>query len=81
LTSSKAAQKAMGKNWKKLHRFIYTASVAVIIHYFWQLKGNLLEPIFYTIIVGLLLLFRVTVWLQNKYLSKLMVPKSRKQDD
>jgi len=56
LTSPKWAKKRMGKTWKKLHRFIYLAAVAAVIHYFWQLKGNLAEPLFYSIIVFLLLL-------------------------
>ena len=81
ITSSKAAKKWMGKAWKKLHQYIYLASVAVIIHYFWQLKGNLLQPIFYAFIVFLLLSFRAIGWLRNKYLSRLMVPKSRSIED
>jgi sulfoxide reductase heme-binding subunit YedZ len=64
LTSSKWAKKCLGKNWKKLHRFIYIAAVAAIIHYFMQLKANLAEPLFYSIIVLLLLSFRVLVWLK-----------------
>lgn len=66
LTSSKAAKKLMGKSWKKLHRYIYIGSVAVIIHYFWQLKGNLWQPIFYALIIGILLLFRIMLWVRNK---------------
>ena len=72
------AKKYLGKNWKKLHRFIYLAAGAGILHYFWQLKGNLIEPLFYLIIIVLLLGFRVLVWLANRQLSKLMIPKSRK---
>jgi hypothetical protein len=34
----------------------------LIIHYFWQLKGNLLEPVFYAILIVILLAFRVAVW-------------------
>ncbi|MEQ1739264.1 MAG: protein-methionine-sulfoxide reductase heme-binding subunit MsrQ [Methyloglobulus sp.] len=81
ITSPKSAKKMMGKSWKKLHRFIYPASVAVIIHYFWQLKGNLLQPVFYTILVILLLAFRVAVWLKNRQFNRLMIPKSRPIDD
>lgn len=68
LTSSKAAKKLMGKNWKKLHRYIYLASGAAIVHYFWQLKGNLAEPLFYLLIIFLLLGFRVGVWYKAKVL-------------
>ena len=81
LTSPKSAKKWMGKAWKKLHRFIYPASIAVIIHYFWQLKGNLLQPVFYTLLVFLLLAFRVMVWYKNRQFSRLMIPKSREIDD
>lgn len=81
LTSSKSTKKWMGKAWKKLHRFIYPASIAVIIHYFWQLKGNLLQPVFYTLLVFLLLAFRVAVWYKNRQFSRLMIPKSRDIED
>ena len=81
ITSPKSAKKWMGKAWKKLHRFIYPASIAVIIHYFWQLKGNLLQPVFYTLLVFVLLAFRVAVWYKNRQFSRLMIPKSREIDD
>ncbi|MDO9269041.1 MAG: protein-methionine-sulfoxide reductase heme-binding subunit MsrQ [Methylobacter sp.] len=78
LTSPKWAKKRMGKNWKKLHRYIYMAAVAGIIHYFWQLKGNLAEPLFYSVIVFLLLSFRVLVWVKNRQLSKMMIPRGQR---
>lgn len=77
ITSPKYAKKRMGKAWKKLHRYIYPASIAVIIHYFWQLKGNLLQPVFYTILIFLLLAFRVADWYKNRQFNRLMIPKSR----
>jgi sulfoxide reductase heme-binding subunit YedZ len=71
LTSSKPAKKFMGKNWKKLHRLIYLASAASILHYFWQLKGNLAEPLFYLLMLCLLLGFRVV----DSYKTKAMMIK------
>ena len=59
ISSPKAAKKFLGKNWKKLHRFIYLGAAAAMVHYFWQLKSNLIEPIFYLIVLGLLLSFRI----------------------
>lgn len=59
LTSSKSAKKMMGKNWKKLHRMIYLAAAASILHFFWQLKGNLAEPFFYLLLLCFLLGFRI----------------------
>jgi methionine sulfoxide reductase heme-binding subunit len=75
LSSPKAAKKRMGKSWKKLHRLIYIASAAAIIHYLWQLKGNLAEPLLYLLIICLLLGFRVLLWYRN-YQHSLMIPKS-----
>ena len=77
ITSSKWAMKKLKKNWKKLHRLIYIASVASVIHYFWQLKGNLAEPLLYLILIVLLLGFRMLTWLTNQQLAKMMVPKGR----
>lgn len=59
ITSPKFVKILLGRNWKKLHRFIYLAACAGIIHYLWQLKGNLAEPLFYLIIIAVLLVFRV----------------------
>jgi sulfoxide reductase heme-binding subunit YedZ len=78
ITTPKWVKKRTGKNWKKLHRFIYYAAGAALLHYFWQLKGNLAEPLFYLIIIGLLLSFRVLVWFYQSAHSRLMIPKSRK---
>lgn len=81
ITSSKSAKKIMGKKWKKLHYFIYPASIVVIVHYFLQLKGNLLEPFFYTLVVFVLLAFRVAVWFKNRQFSRLMIPKRKPIED
>ena len=78
LTSPKWAKKRMGKNWKKLHRYIYIAAIAGILHYYWQLKGNLAEPLFYLILIILLLGFRVAVWFKNRKFNKMMIPTSKK---
>lgn len=78
LTTSKKSKKWLGKNWKKLHRFIYLAAAAAIFHYFWQLKGNLVEPLFYGVMIAILLIFRVLVIIKNRKMGQLMIPKGRK---
>ena len=78
ITSPKWAKKRMGKQWKKLHRCIYIGSLAVIIHYYWQLKGNMAEPLFYLIIISLLLSFRVAQWFKNRKFTKMMIPTTRR---
>ena len=77
ITSPNFGKRMLGKNWKKVHRFIYLASIFAIFHYFWQLKGNLAEPLFYSLLLCLFFLFRILVWLKNRRLFYLMVPKGR----
>lgn len=79
LTSPKAAMKRLGVNWKKLHRFIYLAAGGAILHYYWQLKGNLAEPLFYLTTLTLLLLFRLLNYYKNRKFSKLMLPLGRRK--
>lgn len=67
ITSSKWATKKLGKSWKKLHRFSYLAAIAAVIHYFWQLKANLAQPLLYLILIILLLSFRVVTWFKNRH--------------
>lgn len=81
VTSPNAVKKIMGRSWKKLHRSIYCGSIAALIHYFWQLKGNLLEPVFYAVCVFILLAFRVLVRIKERQLNRLMIPISRFMDD
>ena len=66
ITSPKAAKKKLGKNWKKLHRLIYLAAITAILHYFWQLKGNLAEPVFYFLMMLFLFAFRIATQLNKK---------------
>ena len=78
ISSPKVAKKKLGKNWKKLHRYIYIGSIAVIIHYYWQLKGNMAEPLFYLITLSILLMFRVAVWFKNRKFNKMMIPTTKR---
>jgi sulfoxide reductase heme-binding subunit YedZ len=78
ISTPKAAKKRLGKSWKKLHRFIYLAALAAIVHYFWQLKGNLAQPVLYLLLIGFLLFFRIIVWLKDRQLGRMFIPKSNK---
>lgn len=81
LTSPNAAKKLLGKRWKKLHRWIYPTSLAIILHYLMQLKGNLADPLFYGFLIICLLLFRAGVWFKNRQLARLMIPGVRSSRD
>ena len=58
-TSTKWAQRKLGKRWKPLHRWVYAAGVLAAIHYIWLVKQDYGEPILWAIILLTLLLLRV----------------------
>jgi methionine sulfoxide reductase heme-binding subunit len=60
ITSPAFILRAMGgKNWQRLHRLIYVAAIAGIIHYWWLVKKGNYSPAFDTIVLTVLLLARV----------------------
>jgi methionine sulfoxide reductase heme-binding subunit len=65
ITSTRGWKVRLRKNWKRLHRLAYLAGVLVIVHYAWVKKGNvlalqgdILQPMAFGFLVGLLLLVR-----------------------
>jgi len=58
ITSTEGWQKRLGKNWKRLHRLVYLASILAIVHFTWLVKDNR-EPLRYGAVVALLLIVRI----------------------
>jgi sulfoxide reductase heme-binding subunit YedZ len=58
ITSTKGWQKRLGKNWKRLHRLVYLASILDIVHFVWLTK-DIREPLRYGGVVALLLMVRI----------------------
>jgi sulfoxide reductase heme-binding subunit YedZ len=50
-----------GKNWQRLHRLVYVAAAAGVIHYWWLVKTGVKAPMPFTLVLTVLLLARV-VW-------------------
>ncbi len=48
-----------GRNWNLLHRLIYITALAAVLHYFWKVKLDTSNPIYYGLAVGALLIIRV----------------------
>jgi methionine sulfoxide reductase heme-binding subunit len=64
-TSPAFIMRAMGgKNWQRLHRLIYVAAIAGVIHFWWLVKTGVRTPWKDTAILTVLLLARVvySVW-------------------
>ena len=58
LTSLRAWQRRLGQGWSWLHRLGYLAGILAVLHFLWQVK-DLREPLWYAIVLSLLLLLRV----------------------
>jgi sulfoxide reductase heme-binding subunit YedZ len=55
-----------GKRWQALHRSIYLCAILGVIHYYWLVKSDVRQPLFYGFLVGILLLWRFTEWLTRR---------------
>ncbi len=47
-TSTRAAQRRLGRHWKALHRLVWVAAGAASVHYLWLVKADLLAPLLYS---------------------------------
>ena len=55
-----------GKRWQMLHRAIYVTAICGVIHYYWLVKSDVRKPVFYGVLVSLLLVWRVADWLVKR---------------
>ena len=67
ITSTKKMMRRLGRNWKKLHRFVYLAAIAVIAHLWWQVKSDITVAAWFSVFLVPLLLSR---WDQIPYLKR-----------
>jgi sulfoxide reductase heme-binding subunit YedZ len=51
-----------GRRWQIIHRAIYVTAIAGVIHYYWLVKSDVRKPLFYGVLVGLLLIWRLGDW-------------------
>jgi sulfoxide reductase heme-binding subunit YedZ len=77
LTSTRGSMRRLGRRWKRLHRSVYLVGILGVVHYLWLVKADLLEPIVYAVLLGLLLLSRVTPERQKSRHSVASSPGTR----
>jgi sulfoxide reductase heme-binding subunit YedZ len=71
ITSRAAMVRRLGpKRWQRLHRLVYFATLAGVIHYYWLVKSDVSEPLMYGAILALLMLYRVRMWTQKSGKAK-----------
>jgi methionine sulfoxide reductase heme-binding subunit len=54
-TSTNRIQRALGRNWVKLHRLVYVVAVLGVVHFWWQVKRDISEPLLYAFLLAVLL--------------------------
>jgi len=58
VTSTNKMMRRLGRRWQKLHRLIYAVAVLGVVHYYWQVKRDVREPLLYAFMLALLLGYR-----------------------
>ncbi|NOQ63337.1 MAG: sulfoxide reductase heme-binding subunit YedZ, partial [Methyloprofundus sp.] len=61
VTSTKGMQKRLKKRWGQLHKLVYIAAIAAVVHYLWLVKSDLSTPLLYASVVLILLVLRLPV--------------------
>ena len=67
VTSTNSMVRRLGRNWKRLHKLIYLASVLAIIHLLWILRTDITEAFIYGTLLVILLGYRVLGKLKSKF--------------
>jgi len=67
ITSTKGwIRRLGGKRWQTLHRAVYISAICGVIHYYWLVKSDVRKPVFYGVLVAVLLLWRLADWLRKR---------------
>jgi sulfoxide reductase heme-binding subunit YedZ len=74
ITSTAAMIRRLGKRWQQLHRLVYIAAIAGVIHFYWLVKADISRPAQYGAVLFLLLGYR----LGSKWVPRLAVKFSSK---
>ena len=67
VTSTNAMVRRLGgRRWKRLHRLVYPAAIAVIVHFYMMVKADVREPLVYGAIAAVLLGYRTVVGIKGR---------------
>ncbi len=59
ITSSRFAQRKLGRRWGRLHRLIYPLAIFACLHFVWLVRSDYWEPALYGLFLTLLLGWRI----------------------
>jgi sulfoxide reductase heme-binding subunit YedZ len=71
LTSTRAMQRRLRRNWQRLHQLVYPAAVLACLHLLWQARSDIGEALVYIVLFALLLGWRVRRYRGKQRLSPL----------
>ena len=78
VTSNRVMIKRLGKSWKKLHRLAYLVPALGVVHYWWLVKADVLEPLIHGLVLLALLAFPVP-FIRSGVVTKPVVSSSVNQ--
>jgi methionine sulfoxide reductase heme-binding subunit len=64
-----------GKRWQQLHRLVYVAAVAGVLHYLWLVKKDIHYPVLYGLVLLTLLGSRVVLAVERGRARRARAPK------
>src|ERR1043166_2380453 len=77
ITSTAGMIRRLGKRWQQLHRLVYLAGIAGVIHFYWLVKADIRRPLQYAsglgVFVGYRLLVRVMPLVSGREAKNLAV--------
>lgn len=59
VTSTNGMIRRLGRRWQKLHRLVYVAAVAGVVHFAWGQKADIREPLIWGAALAVLLAWRL----------------------
>ena len=66
MTSTRRSIKRLGRNWQRLHRWVYLALILAVLHFIWLVKADLREPLIYAGVAALVLAWRIPILLGRR---------------
>jgi len=71
ITSTSGWRRRLGKRWQQLHYAVYLIGILVCWHFYWQVKKDIREPLFYIGALTLLLIPRLVKWRRHRQRARL----------
>lgn len=75
VTSNQYMMQVLRQHWKQLHLSVYLIATLGVVHFWWLVKKDIREPLFYALVLAVLLGIRLFYKLRQ---MKLKVDKARK---